>query len=120
MKLRHKIVAGAAATALTVIAGIAAAGPASATQYLTAQYCGSIGGQYNAYSDLGLQKAGTYHYTGPLCGWYGVNTHYIVTTTGASYFMGWQQNATDIAQYPGWPVDYAYHQTQQSAQITTR
>lgn len=119
VKLRQKIGAGASVAALTLAASVVVAAPASATQYLVGQYCGPLAGEYVAFSDSGLGQAGTYHSTGPLCGNYWVNTHYVVTTTGATYFVGWQSNPTDIRQTPGYFVDYAYHRTDQSATIIT-
>lgn len=107
-----------------VLIGLLATGtattPAAATQYLTGQYCGTPGdyGQYSASSDYSLKRATTAHSTGPTCGGYGVNAHYIVTG-GTGYWYGMQYSTYSKTQNPGYPVDKAQHDTYQSSIITT-
>ncbi len=120
MKFTKKIGAGACVAALAVAASVVAASPASATQYLVGQYCGPTAGEYVAFSDMSSRTAGTYHSTGSLCGQYWVNTHYTVPTTGATYFIGWQHDPTSITEHSDYPIDYAYHRTDQSDTIITR
>jgi hypothetical protein len=112
---------------LTGLASLVLGGPllqassAQASQSIT-KYCTADGvpGYFRAFSSSTDKNAGTWRTTGPYCDQYYVNTHYIVTTTGADYWMGYAHGTEKITQSPGYYVDQAKHKTDTSSEFTTK